>query len=172
VIDSGLAAGSIPVLLGQVDAGGPGLGPTLMVIGVVAIGTLGLVLVVGLPAVLGIRSENRKREMEHLERMRAIELGRPLPGDQGARGPAKMALAMGVAVPIGVFGIAWLAANDAGAASPFIWPSAAAMGVAAIICATVLASRAYASEPEPRPDPAAKPYVDPDAYDAVEHQHS
>lgn len=130
-----------------------------------------LVVTVGLPVFLGLRAEQRKQEMKHAERMRAIELGHPMRGDVGWWSPARLAIGMGVGVPVGVFGIAWVAAASVESAAPFIWPSAGAVGVTAVICGTVLAARI----PPPRsdaPDPRAKPYVDPDAYDAAEHQHA
>lgn len=166
---------SWPVLLGQVaefERDRPGADPMLTVLPIAVVGIIGLVLIVGMPIVLGIRSENRKREMEHLERMRSIEMGLPIHGDAAKWTPAKMAMMMGVGVPIGVFGIAWLAASSSETTAPFIWPSAAAVSVASVICSTVLAARTPVSSPAPATPSRSKPYVDPDTYDAVEHQHS
>ena len=131
-----------------------------------------VMIVVGLPVILGIRSEMRKREMEHTERMRAIELGRPLPGDGGWSSPARLALAIGAGVPIGTLGIAWLAAVSTDEATAFIWPSAGAIGVAAVICGTVLAARIPHESSRIAPDPHAKPVVDPDAFEFANHHHS
>lgn len=170
----GSAIGSWPFLLGQmaqVEMNGKPSSPQFTVLTIAVFGTIGMIMIVGLPIVLGIRSENRKREMEHLERMRSIEMGRPIPGEAGKWTPARMAIAMGICVPIGVFGISWLAAESSEAAAPFIWPSAAAVSVASVICSTVLAARIPATGPAPA-ESHSKPYVDPDTYDAVEHQHS
>ena len=47
---------------------------------------------VGLAIVLGIRHERRKRELEHIERMKALEFGRTLPAGRAAGcRPAKIA---------------------------------------------------------------------------------
>ncbi|MEW4571069.1 hypothetical protein AB1L88_24635 [Tautonia sp. JC769] len=159
-----------PVLFGQIAAGGTlePSGPKLSMVLMALVGCVGLIVGIGVPVVLGIRSDARRREMEHLERMRAIELGRPLAIESGWWTPAKMAVGIGIGVPIGVFAIGVKAAELSGAA-PFVWPSAGAVGVAAVICGTVLAAR---SSMNPPTGSHAKPYVHPDMYDAAEHQHS
>lgn len=169
-----------PVLLGQAaematDAGavagdlGPMNGVPIVVI-LLPIAVVALVVLV--PVVMGIRAEQHKREMEHAERMRAIELGRPIPGDAGWWSPARTAVGIGVGVPLGVFGIAFVASLLTEQAAPFIWPSAGGIGLAAVICGTVLASRLPDPSRSPAPPPGTKPYTDPDAYDAAEHQHA
>jgi hypothetical protein len=162
---------NLPVLLGQAAeltyAPSPSHAPTLL-LGMLIVGGALIILV---PVVMGVRTEHRKREMEHAERMRAIELGRPFPGDAGWWSPGRTAVGIGVAVPISIFGIAFVASLLTGEAAPFIWPSAGAIGLAAVICGTVLASRVPTPRPQ-EPDPRAKPYIDPDAYDAAEHQHA
>ena len=143
--------------------------PTLVLILLPLAGIVAFVLVIGLPIILGIRSEARRREMEHLERMRAIEVGRPFADEPGWWTPARMAIGIGIGVPIGVFAIGLIAAETSGAA-PFIWPSAAAVGVAAVICGTILAVRIPSTETKSTTSPI-KPLINPDIYDAAEHQH-
>ena len=79
--------------------------------------TFSLAAIVALPIVLHFRAERRKRELDHIERMRAIEVGRSYPGElknsllafpQWAV-PHLMALSIGVVVPLGVFLFAFLA---------------------------------------------------------------
>ncbi|WP_169972618.1 hypothetical protein [Tautonia rosea] len=170
---SGSLIGTWPVLFGQaaemvaIDRSAP----TLSFVLISLIGGLAVMLLIGYPIVLGIRSAARQKEMEHLERMRAIELGRPIANELGWWTPARMAVGIGIGVPIGVFAIGTAAAEATGAA-PFIWPSAGAVGVAAVICGTVLASRFSMNEANASKGLNVKPYVDPDAYDAAEHQHS
>lgn len=120
---------------------------------------------------LGIRAEQRKRELEHAERMRAIEAGRPLPGDQPWWSPNRVAAAIGAGVPLGALILALAAVQDADVGPEFVWPSAGAVGVAAVICGTVLAARLPhpTSAPEGR---ANKPYVDPDAFEVAGHHHA
>jgi len=57
---------------------------------------LSTVLIILVPVVLAFRAERQKREMEQAERMRAIELGRPIPGEDGWWTPARMAVGIGV----------------------------------------------------------------------------
>jgi hypothetical protein len=162
---------NLPFLLGQaaeITYAPDSINPPTLLLGM-AIVVAALVILV--PVIVGVRAEHRKREMEHAERMRAIELGRPFPGESGWWSPARVAVGIGVGVPLGIFGIAFVASLLTGEAAPFIWPSAGAIGLAAVICGTVLASRVPAPRPQ-APDPRAKPYVDPDAYDAAEHQHA
>ncbi|RUL82339.1 hypothetical protein [Tautonia sociabilis] len=161
-----------PATFGQavtVEAGSvPGAVPTSLLI----LAAIAAVTVISLvPIVLGIRAQRHKQEMEHAERIRAIECGRPIPGEAGWWTPGRTAGTIGVGVPAAVFGIAFVASSADSSAAPFIWPSAGAVGVAAVICGTVLAARTPAPRPTP-PDPRAKPDVDPDAYDAAEHQHA
>ena len=120
---------------------------------------------------LGIRSEQRKRELEHAERMRAIEAGRPLPGDLPWWTPGRVAVAIGAGVPLGAFAVAGSTVIGGDIGPEFVWPSAGAVGVAAVICGTVLAARLPhpTSAPEGR---AAKPYVDPDAFEVAGHHHA
>jgi hypothetical protein len=146
-------------------------GPTLSLLLIPLVGGLALIFLIGMSVVLGIRSAARTKEMEHLERMRAIELGRPIANELGWWTPARMAVGIGVGVPIGVFAIGMAAAETSGAA-PFIWPSAGAVGVAAVICGTVLAARLQSQGSTASTTSHAKPYVNPDAYDVAEHQHS
>ena len=49
------------------------------------------------------RHERRKRELEHLERMKAFELGRTLPQDEPWLSPMRLAAMIGAGVPLGAF---------------------------------------------------------------------
>ena len=70
--------------------------------------------IVIVPVALGIKYARRERELEHAERMKALELGRTLPQDEPLWSPGRLCLAIGVGVPIGVFGFAWLASGGEG----------------------------------------------------------
>src|SRR5262245_16808028 len=111
----------------------------------------GLVIVVGLPVVLGIRMSSRHREFEHQERMKALELGRPWPCDPLAEAEAQAGsspergVRIGVWVPLGALGIAFVTSsamtNRADMTHMAVWISAAAVGVTGVICGTILAMR-------------------------------
>lgn len=134
---------------------------------------LALIIVVGLPVVLSMRHARRERELEHAERMKSLELGRPLPGDKAEQGifPTNKGLGIAIWVPLGALGIAMAASANpmtAATSSQGIWMAAGAVGVAGVICGTILALRIppgdAGSEPTPRPEKAS---YDADALDVV-----
>ncbi|MBX6312357.1 MAG: hypothetical protein IRY99_05470 [Isosphaeraceae bacterium] len=139
---------------------------TLNTLPYVVLGVLAGMLFIGLfigwlwhICLVSLRNEQRKRELEHAERLKAIECGYPL--DQVK--PTNPAIAMGVGVPSTTFGLAFVATIlDAG---EFAWPAAAVVGLAGVICGTILALRA--PQPIRHEPPASKPALDPDAFDVV-----
>lgn len=104
-----------------------------------------LMIVVALPVVLSMRHAAKDREFQHAERLKALEMGRPFPGDPAPDSSLKGAGAkIGVLVPICVFGIALAAttsSNSSEAADVAIWVSAGCVGVTGLICGTVLTFR-------------------------------
>lgn|GEM_PF-1728524 len=65
--------------------------------------------IVIVPTALVMRHLRRSRELKHIERMKALELGR-LPEDGGRHSSmAWVSIAIGAGVPVGVFGFSWLA---------------------------------------------------------------
>lgn len=116
--------------------------------------------------VLGMRQEQRKRELEHLERLRALETGHGLTQDKGVSSGVSIA----VGAPAAVFGIAFVASLANQSAVPFVWPMAGAVGITAVICGTILAYR----QPVPgRSDVTMttrsekQPICDPDTFDVA-----
>jgi hypothetical protein len=143
------------------------LGPTEIVL-IVFAGVTGLAIVVGLPVFLGIRYARYEREMVHAERMKALELGRHLPGESpwtpaksgmwiAASGPLGVVVTTGIAVGSGI--------NDDGP-----WIASGLVGIAAVLGGTLLALRSpsapHASDADLTAD-HGKPALDPDAYDVV-----
>ena len=140
----------------------------------------GLFVFLALPIVLHHHGERRKRELEHIERMRAIDAGRPYPGENrfGLAGlpkwvvPQIIAVAIGAVVPLGVFLCAFLTNLITGYHKD-IWIAAAMVGLGSVICGTVLAGAAFqkfASSDESEGFAAyrnSKPHVEDDAYDVV-----
>ncbi len=139
-----------------------------------------LFAVVVLPVILRSRGERRKRELEHIERMRAIEVGRAFPGDVRFAlsnipnwiVPHVVAVAVGAVVPIGVFVFAFLASLVVGYHRE-IWIAAGMVGLGAVIGGTVLRGRRSrkchrtARAEEAGPYWNSKPNVEEDAYDVV-----
>jgi hypothetical protein len=145
-----------------------------------AVFTLFLFSIVTLPIFLHFRGERRKRELDHIERMRAIEVGRAYPGESkfGLSGvpqwivPHVIAVSIGALVPLGVFLCAFLASLIVGYHKD-VWLAATMVGLGAVIGGTVLASGAFQKMPSSgAPEQAesymnSKPHIDEDAYDVV-----
>lgn len=132
--------------------------------------TLGFIAVIGgltigtIATVLQFRHERHK--LEHAERMRAFDLGRELPHDGPSFAPAKLGVIIATVVPIGVFVPAWLTTRFAGYHET-IWIAAAMVGLASVICGSILAGTSRRNESREAEPPMDKPYVEEDAYDVV-----
>jgi hypothetical protein len=143
----------------------------------VVLSTFSLATVVALPFVLHFRIERRKRELDHIERMRAIEVGRSYPGElknsllafpQWAV-PHLMAFSIGVLVPLGVFLFAFLATLIGGFHKE-VWIASGMAGLGAVICGTTLAGGAFkttSGTDHPVSNVDSKQFIDEDAYDVV-----
>jgi hypothetical protein len=118
---------------------------------------------------LGIRHDRQKRELEHKERMRALELGRRLPGDGPWLSPGRVGFLISVVVPTVAFGCAWLATREAGYQED-IWKTAAMVGVMSVFCGSLLAGVGLMRHGQDQFSAVRdmdKPAVDEDAYDVV-----
>jgi len=120
---------------------------------------------------LAFKNLRREREMEHLERLKAFDVGMPFPGDAPWWSPNRVAAGIGVGVPIFAFATAFLTTRMShGPQDIAIWASTGAVSVAAIICGSVLAFHLpKPAEPQPRAMTGmdSKPEFDPDAYDTA-----
>lgn len=129
---------------------------------VAILGTIGAFTVAGLAIDRGIRHEARKRELEHIERIRAFELGRVLPQDVPRSPFVKIGAALAIAVPIASLFLGALASQVVGYHET-IWRSVSMIGVAAVVCGSVLVMSSISKAT----DAIAKPHVEEDAYDVV-----
>ena len=128
-----------------------------------------LIPIIIVPTALGIKFAQKMRELEHAERMRALELGRTLPGDEPWSSPARISVAIGAGVPVGVFGIAWLASGAFGYQEA-VWRGATMTGIAAVVSGSLLAAKHFNHRAEAEriaAGPYSKPYADADAFDVV-----
>jgi hypothetical protein len=153
-------------------------------------GIIGLFIV---PIVwLAMRSERHKRDLQHTERMRALELGHGLPDDEvTARikaftgtgssskddgGPGwcmvRRCYWMGFALPVGAFlGTTYLAPHRPD--NTGIWVATAIIGTASVLSGTILAfrmtflSNADESRSAALAGRVSKPTVDPDTFDVA-----
>jgi hypothetical protein len=127
-----------------------------------------VLLPVLIPIILGIRFERYKRELEHTERVKALELGRTLPGDGSWWTLQRISVAIGAGVPMAVFFCAWQASASLHDPEP-AWVGAGIVGLAAVVSGSVLAGRYYLGHdrPSPRVGLDEKSPIDADAYDVV-----
>lgn len=125
-----------------------------------------LIPIIIVPVALGIRHSRHLREFEHLERIKALEVGRTLPQDQHWETAPQIAVCIGAGVPIGVFGCALLASLQVGFHEE-IWFGATGVGLAAVISGTILAAKHFARQSGVEDPSHAKPTYDADAFDVV-----
>lgn len=135
---------------------------SLLVVLVALIAVLSICGVAGVAIVLHFRGQHRKRELEHIERLRAFELGRSLPQDVPWLSPTKIGASIAIAVPIVGFVTALLSLSDG--FHEEVWLAACSVGVTAVISGSVLVGFALKKDAGPSVD---KPMVEEDAYDVV-----
>jgi hypothetical protein len=135
-----------------------------------ALGVLGLLVVLG--AASWGKQVHRRKEMEHFERIKAMEMGLA-PPSAGLDWPgAAVCIAIGAGVPIGSFLVAWLAALTAPVPHA-IWiapmfVSFAAIGAARKLAYRLIDPRSKSKKPAyTKSTPTGKPEFDPDAFDVV-----
>lgn len=123
------------------------------------------------PVALGLRHARIERQLEHAERMRALELGRTLPKDEPFWGPARISVAFGVGVPVGVFFCALIASRESHVSQIPLWASACVVGLGGVISGAGLAYRHLERSwggPHVEDYRAHKPdMIDEDAFDVV-----
>ena len=93
----------------------------------------------------------------------ALELGHSNPAEKSWTVPLKIAAWVGVGVPIVVMLAATQATIEAGYHEE-IWMFSGMVGIAAVICGTVLAAGGRSAAKQPSD---AKPVYEPDAFDVV-----
>ncbi len=133
---------------------------------------LGYIAVIGGMAIAPLaiwsstRISHRKRELEHMERMRAMELGRTLPQDEPRLSPTKIGALIAIAVPVASFISAATATSEAGY-HEVVWLAAAMAGTAGVICGSILVFAAIRKPTYSTASAVEKPYIEEDAYDVV-----
>jgi hypothetical protein len=135
-----------------------------MVLGYIAV--IGGLSIAPLAIYMTQKSERRKRELEHIERLKALEFGRTLPQDEPWWSPQKIAVVIGGVVPIVAFVSAGVATSSAGFHDG-MWIAASSVGMASVISASILAGHSYRKADAGSPLDTTKPYVEEDAYDVV-----
>jgi hypothetical protein len=123
------------------------------------------------PTVQVLKHRQRRREWDHLERMKALEMGHPL--SVAHPWPAALAaIAIGLGAPFGAFLFSWLAVETAHVDSE-VFIGATFVGLAGVVSGARLAGRLMLTRPAAEPAAHAnaerngKPVFDPDTYDVV-----
>jgi hypothetical protein len=123
-----------------------------------------MIPIVIVPTALAFKKAERARQLEHTERMRALELGRILPKDEGWWSPARISVAIGAGVPIAAMAAAMNATESSGFQER-IWLMSGMVSITGVISGSCLAFRHFFG---PSQDAAVeKPQYDPDAFDVV-----
>jgi hypothetical protein len=126
-----------------------------------------MVLAIPLVAiVLGLRHARYEREVEHLERMKALELGRTLPGDAPFWSPNRLCAAMGLALPLALFVLSFAFSRFMDRGEEAAWVFGAATAIVGMLCGTALAIFLPRREAATAPS-FIKPTLDPDALDTA-----
>ena len=119
--------------------------------------------------VLGFKHARHTRELEHAERIKALEIGRPLAGDvhdEPWSQSSRIAMSIGAGVPIGIFAAASFTSLAVGYHEA-IWIASAMVGTAGVICGSILAAQSHSSHARAGRSEVDKPYTEADAYDVV-----
>ena len=122
--------------------------------------------IVIVPVALGLKHARAERELEHVERMKALELGRTLPQDEPWWTPIRLSLAIAVGVPVGAFAgrgvlpLVWDGYEGG------IWFAASLVGLGGVLSGSWLASRQLtARQGDERA--FAKPHFEDDVFDVA-----
>jgi hypothetical protein len=127
------------------------------------------------PTIITLKHRHQRREWEHRERMKAMELGLPVPRGQDTWG-GKSVLSVGAGVPIASAFAAFLTCTDGPPEvdriplAAIAWGSAALISGGAMITSLILAlllARSRTSADPALADHHAKPVFDPDSFDVV-----
>jgi hypothetical protein len=133
------------------QAGGPDVAAGEMPIGVMVVLIVAAVMAVPITAIVtGVKYATKERELQHTERLKALEHGVPLDDIEEERrfrkGIMRLAAGIGIAVPICAVGSATGAVIGLGATSSLvvflIWTAAGSVGVAGVASGAWLAQGA------------------------------
>ena len=129
---------------------------------ILPLAALGIPIVV-VPTALAFKHAAKLRDLEHAEKMRALELGRFNPGDGEWTTNGRIGAGIGAGVPIVAMIVAMITSLDAGFHSE-IWMFSGMVSIAAVISGSILAAKSRSTAPD---QPDAKPIYEPDAFDVV-----
>lgn len=125
--------------------------------------------VIVIPVLLHFRHERWKLRLEHERQLKALDLGRTVPGE-GYReswfSPLRVGMVIGAGVPLGAFLSAMVTSVCVGFHDG-IWIATALVGLGAVISGSIIAGRASWESKMSPAEGELKPFVEEDAYDVV-----
>jgi hypothetical protein len=130
---------------------------------IIPLAALGIPIIVA-PTAMAFKHAAKLRDLEHAEKMRALELGRFNPGDAEWTTNARIGAGIGAGVPIVAMIAALVASMEVGYHEE-IWTSSGFVGVAGVICGAILAAQPRSAVAADQS--TAKPVYEPDAFDVV-----
>jgi hypothetical protein len=133
----------------------------------VVLGGAGAVLLL---LIMRINNAQARRAWEHAERMKAMEIGLPVPPRDSSAAKAAVCIAIGAVVPIAAMLIAWFGTAERPHYAEVVWVFSSVLAMTCVGCATGMAGflfRPGAGAKAERDDArmTAKPAIDPDAFD-------
>ena len=133
-----------------------------------------MIPIIIVPVALVMKYAIMQRQLEHAERIKALEMGRTLPQDEPWWSPSRIAVAIGAAVPIASLAIAFVATEASGPREE-IWAMTGMVALAGVIGGTTLSVKHFnhkakmeiASLQANQYPVNGKQAFDPDAYDVA-----
>src|SRR5215475_787102 len=104
---------------------------------IVILGGAGAVLLL---LIMRINNAQRRREMEHAERMKAMEMGLAVPPRDSSAARAAVCIAIGAVVPIAAMLIAWFGTDGRPHYADVVWVFSSVLAITCVGCATGMAS--------------------------------
>ena len=123
-----------------------------------------LIPIVIVPTILAFKHARFLREIEHAEKMRAMELGISMEDPQHCWSMRSLAALIGGGVPLGALFLAYIANSHSQNAD--VWGMASSVGITGLICGSILAARASKSESCSN-QTNTKPVFDPESFESV-----
>ncbi len=142
---------------------------TKQLLTLIAASALVFLPVILIPVLLYFRHERWKLRLEHERQLKALELGRTVPGE-GYReswfSPLRVGMVIGAGVPLALFLNAMVTSICVGFHEG-VWLSSCVVGLWAVISGSIIAGRACWKSKTSSAEGEFKPFVEEDAYDVV-----
>jgi len=135
----------------------------------IAVSGVVFVFFVSVPVLLHYRHERWKLRLEHERQLKALELGKALPGEGNRESwfsPIRVGMIIGAGVPLGAFLCAMITSVSSGFHDG-VWIATSTVSLVAVISGSIVAGRAHGQSSAAAEVGEVKPFVEEDAYDVV-----